>query len=80
MAKAIRSVLNKHNDLKCLWKLRYEWESLVEFKEILDPFISSGSVMIVPWIQSDIMSVLETGWIVAYVHHGGANSYFEACK
>lgn len=36
--------------------------------------------MIVPWIQAEIISVLETGKIAVYVHHGGANSYFEACK
>jgi len=73
MAKTIKNVLDHHTDHQVLWKLRYEWETS-------DAFIDSGSVRIVPWIQADIIAVLETGKIVAYIHHGGANSYFEACK
>lgn len=80
MAKAIKLVLDRHPDKQVLWKLRYEWEESKEFREVLDSAIASGQVWITPWIQADIMSVLETGRIAAYVHHGGANSYFEACK
>lgn len=80
MAKAIQSVLDNHADHQVLWKLRYEWKTSDAFQEVLGTFIDSGSVKLVPWIQADIIAVLETGKIAAYVHHGGANSYFEACK
>ncbi|KAJ5718684.1 hypothetical protein N7488_004330 [Penicillium malachiteum] len=80
MAKAIRVVLNKHTQFQVLWKLRYDWQESAAFRKVLGTFIDEGSVMIVPWIQAEIISVLETGKIAVYVHHGGANSYFEACK
>lgn len=80
MAKAIRKMLYEYPDMRVLWKLRYDWESSMTFQNVLGAHITAGSVLVMPWIQPDIMSVLETGQIVAYVHHGGANSYFEACK
>ncbi|KAJ5692625.1 hypothetical protein N7462_002048 [Penicillium macrosclerotiorum] len=80
MAKGIKHALAKRPEMQVLWKLRYEWESSVSFQMVLGSLITSGSVKVVPWIQSDIMSVLKSGKIITYVHHGGANSYFEACK
>ncbi|KAJ5651929.1 hypothetical protein N7507_009355 [Penicillium longicatenatum] len=80
MAQALQSVLNNHTDHQALWKLRYDWKISDAFQRVLGTFIDAGSVRIVPWIQSDIIDVLETGKITVYVHHGGANSYFEACK
>lgn len=50
------------------------------FQQVLRSFITAGSGKVVSWIQADIMSILETGRIATYVHHGGANSYFEACE
>jgi len=80
MARAIRKMLYKYPDMQVLWKLRYNWEKSWTFQNVLGSYITAGSVLVTPWIQSDIMSVLQTGQIVTYVHHGGANSYFEACK
>ncbi|KAJ6114545.1 hypothetical protein N7486_000323 [Penicillium sp. IBT 16267x] len=80
MAKAIQSVLDTHTDHQVLWKLRYDWTTSDAFQKVLGTCIYSGSVRIVPWIQADIIAILETGKIAVYVHHGGANSYFEACK
>jgi hypothetical protein len=80
MAKGVQVVITKRPDLKILWKLKYDWESSDEFQRVLGSCITAGSVKVVSWIQADIMSVLETGRIATYVHHGGANSYFEACK
>lgn len=80
MAKGINSMLYEHGNVQVLWKLRYDWESSTAFKEVLGAQITAGTVKVTPWIQPDIMSVLETGQVIVYVHHGGANSYFEACK
>lgn len=80
MAKAIHTVLENHPELQVLWKLRYDWKDSVRFQDVLGVSIDSGSVRIVSWIHADLIAVLETGKIAVYVHHGGANSYFEACK
>lgn len=80
MAMGVRTVIKERPDLRVLWKLKYDWERSDEFQRVLGSSINAGSVKVVSWIQADIMSVLETGRIATYVHHGGANSYFEACK
>ncbi|KAJ5256688.1 hypothetical protein N7478_012792 [Penicillium angulare] len=80
MAKGIQLLLNKHTDIQVLWKLRYDWKDSVAFRDILGTFIDSSLVMIFDWIEAEIAALLETGKISVYVHHGGANSYFEACK
>lgn len=80
MTKAIRTVLQGSPDVMVLWKLKYDWESSSTVKSLLGPLVYSDKVKVVPWIQPEIISLLESGHIVAYVHHGGANSFFEACK
>jgi hypothetical protein len=80
MAMGVRTVIQQRPGLRVLWKLMYDWESSNEFQKVLGSSITTGSVKVVSWIQADIMSVLETARITTYVHHGGANSYFEACK
>ncbi|KAJ5579507.1 uncharacterized protein N7459_005492 [Penicillium hispanicum] len=80
MAKGIKMVFHESPGLQVLWKLQYDWESSKGFQTVLGALIAAGSVKVVSWIQSEVMAVLQTGHIVAYVHHGGANSYFEACK
>lgn len=78
--RAIQTVLRQLPNTKVLWKLRYDWESLSSVKPILEPLVRSDKVKIVSWIQPEIITVLESGHIAAYIHHGGANSFFEACK
>ncbi|OQE18833.1 hypothetical protein PENFLA_c020G05271 [Penicillium flavigenum] len=80
MAVAIQAVLREFPNMQVLWKLAYDWESSPTVKNILEPLVNSDKVRTFPWIKPEIISVLEGGNIVAYVHHGGANSFFEACK
>jgi hypothetical protein len=80
MTMAIQGVLREAPNIQVLWKLKYDWESSPVVKNILGPLVNSDKVRVVPWIQPEIISILEGGNIVAYVHHGGANSFFEACK
>jgi hypothetical protein len=80
MVRAIQTIFSKFPDIHVLWKLRYDWESSPRVKAILGPLVYSDKVRVVSWIQPEIISLLESGHIVAYVHHGGANSFFEACK
>ncbi|KAK8050853.1 hypothetical protein PG993_002238 [Apiospora rasikravindrae] len=44
----------------------------------LSDLIASGRVRISGWLNVDPVSLLETGDIVASVHHGGSNCYHEA--
>lgn len=80
MATAIRAVLREFPNMQFLWKLQYDWENSPRVKGIFQNLLQFEQVKIVSWIQPEIISILEGGNIVAYVHHGGANSFFEACK
>ncbi|CAG7951090.1 unnamed protein product [Penicillium nalgiovense] len=80
MTVAIQAVSREIPNMQVLWKLAYNWESSPTVKNILWPLVNSDKVRTFPWIKPEIISILEGGNIVAYVHHGGANSFFEACK
>lgn len=80
MTKAIHAVSREFPDMRVLWKLKYDWENSSRVKSLLGPLVYSEKVRVVPWIEPEIISILGSGHIVAYVHHGGANSFFEACK
>ena len=61
-----------------LWKLR----DLAKFQHILDEELANeqvkGRFMFVDWLDADPAEVLKHVNVVANVHHGGANSYYEA--
>ncbi|CAG7921777.1 unnamed protein product [Penicillium olsonii] len=80
MTKAIQAVLREFPDTKVLWKLKYDWESSPKVRNHLGSLVYAKKVKVVTWIKPEIISILESGHVVAYVHHGGANSFFEACK
>ncbi|KAK8059087.1 hypothetical protein PG996_009017 [Apiospora saccharicola] len=77
MATAIRATLNKHTDAQVLWKMMNARNRTAEL-EPLSGLITSGRVRISGWIDVDPVSLLETGDILASVHHGGSNCYHEA--
>ncbi|KAI0433091.1 hypothetical protein F5Y09DRAFT_300247 [Xylaria sp. FL1042] len=83
MAQAIADVLNWRPDLQILWKFRkapYDAEGTTygdEFMTPLRPF-ENGRLKIESWLDVQPVSLLETGHIVASVHHGGAGCYHEA--
>ncbi|KAJ7585021.1 hypothetical protein C8J56DRAFT_140957 [Mycena floridula] len=62
-----------------LWKLRGNFETLIE-----EMFQNHGTeagdrFRILSWIGPDPASVLQHPNVLCSVHHGGANSFFEAC-
>jgi hypothetical protein len=63
-----------------LWKL----PGMAKFKHILDEELENEGkkerFRIVEWIDADPGEVMRHGNVVAYVHHGGANSYYEAAR
>ncbi len=94
MARALCALLDRVDGLQVLWKLHTEEgdggsgndddddDTLLRLlPALLSPIrahIDSGRVRHTDWITADTSALLETGHVAAFVHHGGANSYFEA--
>jgi hypothetical protein len=74
--QAFLTVLPK--DVQILWKLRgkHEWDALIEAKlDIKD----QTRFKILDWFVADPISIMFHQNVLCYVHHGGANSFFECC-
>ena len=79
LATAIRLILSSHPDLQIMWKLRGASTTYADHLDaILGPQLRSGQVKIAEWLNVDPAAILASGHVVAMVHHGGANSFFEA--
>ncbi|VUC22991.1 unnamed protein product [Clonostachys rosea] len=77
MVGAIVEVLTKTN-VQVLWKFNKHGEYSDEELAPLKPFIESGRLQMSNWLPVDVLSLLETGDVVASVHHGGSNCFHEA--
>ncbi|KAL6922729.1 hypothetical protein FSHL1_000003 [Fusarium sambucinum] len=77
MTQAIANVLDKV-DIQVLWKFNkvgtYSDDVFLPVKQHLE----SGRLKLERWLTVDPTSLLESGLIVASIHHGGANCYNEA--
>ncbi len=77
MISAITEILSL-TEVQILWKLevtasvQWDWESAVR------PLLETHRVRVMRWLTVDPTSLLESGHIVAFVTHGGANGYHEA--
>lgn len=80
LAKGLKTVLEQREDVQILWKLKYDWTGDHRIRALLEPFVKSGRLRIEPWLIAEPSSLLETGHFICAVHHGGANSYYEACR
>ncbi len=77
LAKGVRVVLGRHQDLQFLWKLQSVLTD--DLKAILGAEIEGdGRVKIRNWLDMDPVSLLQSGHVICSVHHGGANSFYEA--
>lgn len=71
--------------MQALWKLLPsknpgEGEKITAtVEEILAEELASKRVIIASWLMADPTAILQSGHIIATVHHGGANSFFEGC-
>jgi hypothetical protein len=80
MAKAVQVVLDKTN-VQVLWKFnkRIYSDGRDTFSaDFLGPLKHNPRLRLEKWISIDPAAMMETGNIVASVHHGGANCYHEA--
>lgn len=79
LAKGVRIVLSRHQDLQVLWKLQQQSAVTDELKAIVGAELEcEGRVKIRSWLETDPVSLLQSGHVVCLVHHGGANSFYEA--
>lgn len=82
VASALKAVLDEYQDVQILWKIMLKGQ---ENQDDLDrafgiDLLDSGRIRMKSWLKPDPVALLETGRVVAQVHHGGANTYFECCR
>ncbi|KAF5382861.1 hypothetical protein D9757_007252 [Collybiopsis confluens] len=74
-----RMLLKHHPTIQILWKLLPEGDVRDTFEECaeMDQNIH-GRLRAVQWLHSEPFAVLQHPNVICSVHHGGANSFFEA--
>ncbi|KAI5461931.1 hypothetical protein BGZ63DRAFT_442770 [Mariannaea sp. PMI_226] len=77
LAVTIARVLS-NIDVQILWKFNKLGEYSNDVLLPLKPYFNSDRLRAPNWLLADPSSLLETGDIVASVHHGGSNCYHEA--
>ncbi|KAM5380148.1 hypothetical protein ACJZ2D_003795 [Fusarium nematophilum] len=77
MSAAISEVMSKL-DVQILWKFNKMGEYSDDVLLPLKPYLDNDWLRTPSWLVADPSSLLETGDIVASVHHGGSNCYHEA--
>ncbi|KAJ8059324.1 hypothetical protein OCU04_012285 [Sclerotinia nivalis] len=79
LATAVRILLSHNPSIQVLWKLKPTPSGAdPAIEEILAPI--AAQVKLVKWLKAEPISILRSGHIIASVHHGGANSYFESIE
>lgn len=63
-----------------LWKIRNKAKHQHVIDEELEKENSKERFKLVDWIDADPGEVMKHENVVAYIHHGGANSYYEAAR
>lgn len=76
MSTAIAEVLSK-TDVQMIWKFKKFGDCSDDYLKPISPYIDNGRLRLVNWLNVDPASLLNTGDIVASVHHGGSNCYHE---
>ncbi|KAF7122627.1 hypothetical protein CNMCM5793_000652 [Aspergillus hiratsukae] len=74
----------KGDKVQILWKLpKHPHDEENVYAESIKPLqaeVETDSARIRPWFEVEPMAMLQTGQIVCSVHHGGANSWYEAIQ
>jgi hypothetical protein len=79
MALGLRLLFNSNPEVQVLWKFRPAKgsNSDKEIEAILGHEIKNSRIRVQSWLHSEPLSILQSGFVAAAVHHGGANSWFE---
>jgi len=72
------NAVNHDSNTQFLWKLsnKSRFEDLID--KALEHPRDKERFRIVDWLEADPASIMKHPNVVAYIHHGGANSYYEA--
>ncbi|RLL97770.1 hypothetical protein CFD26_101966 [Aspergillus turcosus] len=74
----------KGDKVQILWKLpKHPHDEDDVYAQSIKPLqaeVEADSARIQPWFEVEPMAMLQTGQIVCSVHHGGANSWYEAIQ
>ncbi|KAF4207017.1 hypothetical protein CNMCM8927_004112 [Aspergillus lentulus] len=74
----------KGEKVQILWKLpKHPHDEENVYAQSIQPLqaeVEADSARIRPWFEVEPMAMLQTGQIVCSVHHGGANSWYEAIQ
>lgn len=76
MVKALKMVLDT-TSVQILWKFNKRSPFSDDFLSDVSQELSSDHLRLEKWLIADPASILETGDIVLFVHHGGAGCYYE---
>ncbi|WWC92123.1 uncharacterized protein L201_007077 [Kwoniella dendrophila CBS 6074] len=74
--KSLENLLKKRSDLQVLWKLKKFGQFNLPSEELSEAE-KNDQIKIVDWLKPDPLAILNSGQIVAFVNHGGSNSYHE---
>jgi len=77
LASGLRVLLDKEKEIQILWKLKGNGDIQDALTE-LGYDVNRGRVKIMDWLVADPLAILRHPNVVCSVHHGGANSFFEA--
>jgi hypothetical protein len=84
LALGIRIFLDENSTHQVIWKLKTEGtihESILQAAtKILSEHVESTRVRIVQWLKAAPSEIVQSGYVVCSVHHGGSSSYFEALR
>jgi len=82
LATGLAIALQKYPNLRVLWKLKRAHGLPLDenLTTSLGSAWDSGRVKIVEWFDISPAQLLMLPGVVASVHHGGANSYFETSR
>jgi hypothetical protein len=81
LAKGLRLALERYPQLLVVWKRKLpEDDDLTGVTDALGDAWIEGRVKMVEWLTVAPAHLLMLPGVVAHVHHGGANSYFETCR
>ncbi|KAL4957557.1 diacylglycerol acyltransferase-domain-containing protein [Aspergillus filifer] len=86
IATGVKSFLSSSagRNIQVLWKLpKHPHDQDEIYNQSITPLqkeLDSDQVRILSWFQVEPLAMLQTGQIVCSVHHGGANSWYEAIQ
>jgi hypothetical protein len=78
-AFAIRRTMHQHNDFQVLWKVKLDAEAQKLVQNAIGAEFMKR-VRIEEWLATEPAELVKSGHVICSVHHGGANTFYEAAR